>query len=577
MDEMKVFQYLKRRRLSMWSGREGLDALDCKIARAMCPELASGYIYDITQIGKDGVSLSDKDVNPTVYECVDVASAGFQSHLTNPARKWFALWNGVGSNDASLGRDGEARGWYDDASATVEKVLSVSGTYNALHEAYRQLVLLGRCCILRMEDLRTVVRHITLIPGTFAFGFDEAGEVDAVVRKFALTPSECMSVYGRDACGPELTNLAERGDDTQKQVIWQLIERHRDDNGVPLGTDAMRSLDIAPEHFWRSIHFTETESFRRHVLRVSGFKRSPIIAPRYSVSGGNLYGVGLGKRMLPSVIGLQTATRMHYEAVAQSVRPPVNAPAEMKEARISLGPGGVNYYTTSGSGQATVVSSVYGSRPDLNAILQTRMNMEQQLARGFLNHLFMALDQIRERSKTAYETEQTLIEARQVLGPVITIWDKELLDPLVMGVFEACVDVGLIVIPDEVLDGGVTPQYTSLIHMAQRATGLNNMQTFLQIAGGVGQLDPSALDNLSGDGTLATAASMLQVPERMLRPESEVAKIRESRAQAQQAQEEMSMQAAGLQAAQVQAGIVKDLGRLPTGNDAAAMITGTAL
>lgn len=577
MDETMVFQYLKRRRLSMWAGREGLDALDCKIARAMCPELASGYVYDVTQIGKDGVSLSDKDVNPTVYECVDVASAGFQSHLTNPARKWFALGNGVGASDESLGRDGEARGWYDDASATVEKVLSVSGTYNALHEAYRQLVLLGRCCILRVEDLRTVVRHITLIPGTFAFGFDEAGEVDAVVRTFALTPSECVAVYGREACGPELTALAERGEETQKQVLWQLIERHRDDNGVPLGTEAMRALDIAPEHFWRSIHFTETDSFRHHVLRVSGFKRSPIIAPRYSVSGGNLYGVGLGKRMLPSVIGLQTATRMNYEAVAQTVRPPVNAPAEMKEARISLGPGGVNYYTTSGSGQATTVSSVYASRPDLNAILMTRTNMEQQLARGFLNHLFMALDQIRERSKTAYETEQTLIEARQVLGPVITVWDKELLDPLVMGVFEACVDVGLITIPDEVLESGVTPQYTSLIHMAQRATGLNNMQTFLQIAGGVGQLDPSALDNLSGDGTLATAASMLQVPERMLRPESEVARIRESRARAQQAQEEMAMQAADLQTAQVQAGIVKDLGRLPTGNDAAAMITGTAL
>lgn len=577
MDEAKVFQYLQRRKRAMWSGRQGLDALDCKIARAMCPELAAGYLYDVSQIGKDGVSLADKDVNPTVYECVDVASSGFQSHLTNPARKWFALGNGTGASEDGLGRGGASRGWYDDAAATIEKVLSVSGTYNALHEAYRQLVLLGRCCILRTEDLRTVVRHTTLIPGTFAFGFDERGEVDAVVRTFALTPSECVAVYGREVCGEELRGLAEKGDDTQKQVIWQLIERHRDTGGKPIGEEAMRALDIAPEHFWRSMHFSESDRFAHRLLRVSGFKRSPIIAPRYSVSGGNLYGVGLGKRMLPSAVGLQTATRMLYEAVAQCVRPPVNAPAEMKEARISLGPGGVNYYTTTGSGQATTVSSVYASRPDLQAILLTKNDMEQRLSRGFLNHLFMSLDQIRERAKTAYETEQVLIEARQVLGPVITMWDKELLDPLVMGVFDACVDVGVIALPEEVAQGGVSPQYTSLIHIAQRATGLNNLQAFLQIAGGVAQLDPTALDNLSGDGTLATAASMLQVPERMLRSEEDVSRIREERAQAQQTQEAMAAQAAELQAAQVQAGIVKDLGRVPSGNDAAAMITGTAL
>lgn len=577
MDDKKLWQYLNRRQKTMWSGREGLDDLDLRIARTMCPELASGYLFEVTELGKEGVDLGEKNVNPTVYECVDVASSGFQSHLTNPARKWFALGSGVGApQDETAGHDGSTRGWYDDATAVVEKVLAASGTYNALHEAYRQLVLLGRCCILRTEDLRTIVRHTTLIPGTFAFGFDEAGEVDSVVRKFALSPAECVAVYGRDLCDDTLLDLADRGDDSQKQVIWQLIERHRDGLGHPLGDEAVRTLDIPPEHAWRSIHFSEG-SFKRKILRVAGFKRSPILAPRYSVSGGNLYGVGIGKRMLPSAVGLQTATRMLYEAVAQCVRPPVNAPAEMKEARISLGPGGVNYYTTSGSGQATVVSSVYATRPDLQAILLTKNDMEQRLARGFLNHLFMSLDQIRERAKTAYETEQVLIEARQVLGPVITVWDKELLDPLVMGVFEACVEAGVIAVPEEIAQGGISPQYTSLIHMAQRATGLNNMQTFLQIVGGVAQLSPEAIDNLDGDGTLAMAASMLQVPERMLRQPSEVQSIREGRAQAQQAQAAMQAEMAQTQMAQAQAGIVKELGALPSGNDAASLITGTAL
>ena len=172
MDDKKLWQYLNRRQKTMWSGREGLDDLDLRIARTMCPELASGYLFEVTELGKEGVDLGEKNVNPTVYECVDVASSGFQSHLTNPARKWFALGSGVGApQDETAGHDGSTRGWYDDATAVVEKVLAASGTYNALHEAYRQLVLLGRCCILRTEDLRTIVRHTTLIPGTFAWCF----------------------------------------------------------------------------------------------------------------------------------------------------------------------------------------------------------------------------------------------------------------------------------------------------------------------------------------------------------------------------------------------------------------------
>lgn len=574
MDEAKVLQYLNRRAGSMWSGRLGLDVLDLAILRALCPDLAAGYLYDVSQLGKDGVDLGKKNVNPTPYECVDVASSGFQSHLTNPARKWFSLGAGNGANEAVYESAGEVRGWYDDATAIIEKVLSMSGTYNSLHEAYRQLVLLGRCCIIRTEDLRTVVRHTTLIPGTFAFGFDEGGEVDAVVRKFALTPREVVRLYGAEVCSDSLIELARRGDETQKCVVWQLIERHRDDNGKVIGGGEMEELDVASEHVYRSVHFVQDGSFRKKVLRVGGFKRNPIIAPRYSVSGGNLYGVGLGKRMLPNTMGLQTAERMLLEATAQCVRPPVNAPAEMKEARISLGPGGVNYYTTMGSGQATTVSSVYASRPDLNAIASIVADLENKERRGFLNHLFMSLDQIRERTKTAYETEQVLIEARQVLGPVITVWDKELLDPLVMGTFWACVDSGLIVIPEPIAESGVSPMYLSLIHMAQRATGLNNMQAFLQVIGGVAQLAPDVLDNVDGDGTISVAANMLGVPERMLRSPADVEALRAARAEQQAAQAQMAQQAAAAETARNEASAIRDLSTVPTGNEVANMLIG---
>ena len=123
-------------------------------------------------------------------------------------------------------------------------------------------------------------------------------------------------------------------DEQQTCVIWQLIERHRDAAGHVLGEKCMEGLDLPEEFSYRSIHFAQRGGFKKRILRVAGFKRDPILAPRYSVSGGNLYGVGIGKRMLPSVTGLQTATRMLYEAVGQVVRPPVNAPAEMKQGRM---------------------------------------------------------------------------------------------------------------------------------------------------------------------------------------------------------------------------------------------------
>lgn len=577
MDYDKIYKYVSLRKEEMVQSRIGLDKLDEKIARAMCPELAAGYLYNVSELGKNGVLLSEKDVNPSIFEFVDIASSGFQSHLTNPARKWFSLGNASGMDGVDYADNG-LRTWYDDATAMVEKVLSVSGTYNALHEAYKQLVLLGRACIVRTEDVRTVVRHTTLIPGTYAFGFNASGEVDSIVREFAMTAREIIESYGKDVCTPKLIEMAERGDVRTKIRLYQLIEPHRGETGEPIGGKAIGGLKLDENHTYRSIHFSQDSNFfKKRILRTAGFKRNPILAPRYSVSGGNLYGVGLGKRNLPSVQGLQTVTRMLYEAIATSVRPPVNAPAEMKRARINLGPGGVNYYTTSGSGQATMVNSVYGSRPDIQAILMSQQSLEMKLSRGFLNHLFMSLDQIRERTKTAYETEQILIEARQVLGPVITVWDKELLDPLVMGVFDACLDIGLIQMPSGMARESVSPQYTSLIHMAQKATGLNQVQTFLQMVGGVAQLAPEVLDKFDADGAIDTAATMLQVPGRIVKPKKIVEAIRQQRAQIQQQQAEQQQAMMQAEQQKLQAGTVRDLSRVPTGTDVASLIQGMTI
>jgi hypothetical protein len=574
MDYENIFKYANLRKEEMVQSRIGLDALDKQIARAMCPELAAGYLYNVSELGRDGVLLDDKDVNPSVFEFVDVASSGFQSHLTNPARKWFSLGNASGVEGLDYSSNG-LRTWYDDATLLVEKVLSVSGTYNALHEAYRQLVVLGRACIIRTEDIHTVVRHTTLIPGTYAFGFNANGEVDSVVREFAMSAREVIETYGKEVCSDQLIELANKGDIRTKIRIFQLIEPHRGKMGAPVGGPMMKSLPLDENHTYRSIHFScDGSRFKRKILRISGFKRNPILAPRYSVSGGHLYGVGLGKRNLPSAQGLQTVTRMLYEAIAASVRPPVNAPSEMKRARINLGPGGVNYYSTSGSGQATMVNSVYASRPDIQSIHLAQQSLEMKLSRGFLNHLFMSLDQIRERAKTAYETEQILIEARQVLGPVITVWDKELLDPLVMGVFDACLDIELIQLPEGMSRESVSPQYTSLIHMAQKATGLNQVQTFLQIASGVAQLNPSALDKLDTDGAIDTAATMLQVPGRIVKPKKEVDAIRQQRAEAQAEAERQQQAMVMAQQHKLEAGTVKDLSHLPTGTDVASLLQG---
>lgn len=96
-------------------------------------------------------------------------------------------------------------------------------------------------------------------------------------------------------------------------------------------------------------HYIEAgqENFDRF-LRESGFDRFPALAPRWVVTGNDVYGTSPGMECAGDVKQLQHQQRRKSTAIDYQVNPPIQVPTSYKEAKKARLPGGVFYVDSVG-------------------------------------------------------------------------------------------------------------------------------------------------------------------------------------------------------------------------------------
>lgn len=544
MDWPLIGKHARKRYTGLWADGQGHDEIDKAVAEHIYPDCLAGYVESPEELGRHSRRWDDKIVNDAPIRAILACAAGFQANVTPQTKHWFRLGLKLGEND----RDRKA--WLDEATTLLETVISSAELYDAFHLVYLYLALFGRAVMLLTEDLETVVRSVVLVPGTYALGGDYKGKVTSIVRRYALTADQLIAEFGKDAVPQKVQDAAEREDVTTRWVVYNLIEPNLDASGRPLDKLAESLTNI--RHFaFRSVHWMEEgkDGERGGVLAVRGFRVNPIVAPRFFHSGHDLYGVGIGKRVLGTCKGLQKLESNKLKAAALMVDPSLNVPSTMKNTRISLAPGGVNFYDAGPNTGGMMIRPIIEHMPDSRQFDSDVIRYETRIQTAFHNDLFMTLQTVRDRDKTAYETEQIIREGMELLGPVVTSLDKDLLDRVVTTVFLYAVDAGIIPLPEWFAEGGaVQIRYVSAIHLAQRASELNKMQQYVQYLSGLATAaqDLSVMDNLNLDGAAIEAASILSVPAAIQRSAREVEGLRKQRAQQQAALVQQQQQMAAI-------------------------------
>lgn len=537
---------------SHWSELEEQFPCGAKINDDQSPQSKSGetrqqHVYDAS-------------AQLAMHRCV----AGIMSNTTSPARQWHR--NTLDDQEAL--EDTDVQRYLDEVTAIQRRVLQKSNCYRILPHVYRELVVFGTGAAMVMPDYDNVVHLHPLVTGSYWLGQDSKGKVNACFREIWLTTSQMYERWG-EACSKPVRDAYARGEwDGWWKVVHAIEERTKRNVNSPLAKD----MPYSSCYYEAGSNSRENEG----LLEEGGFKRFPVLAPRWRREGDDIYGRSPCMDALPFVRTLQLITLSEGRCIAKEAEPPLQVPTELKNEDIDTTPNGRTYYSqmTPSGGVRRLIE-----QPSDPSWMRASMGIvTQQIQQMLFLDLFQMLAMAGVDTKmTATEVAQRVEEKMLMLGPVMQNLHDELLVPLLELIYYALEEGGALPPPPEMLQGKeFQPEFLSVLYQAQKAVSVNAVERFLVMVGGLAQAkaDPSVWDGVDTDWILRDSAQNLGVPAKAILPQSQVDELRQARAaaMAEQAQQE---------AAAASAATARDLASAPLGQgtalDAVAQFSGYTL
>ena len=218
------------------------------------------------------------------------------------------------------------------------------------------------------------------------------------------------------------------------------------------------------------------------------------------------------------------------KAAAKQVDPPMIVPDSSMLMPIRMSPGSINYYR-SGTRDEIKFLNIGANNP-------LGLNMEDQ-RRKAITQIFH-VDQLlitENRNMTATEVVQRNTEKLRILGPVLGRLQSELLQPMIIRIFNIMMRGNLFLpAPEVLLNQEIEVEYVSPMALAQKGEELNSIVKGLELFGNISQLAPATLDYIDPPGLIKNLIKILGLPATMIRSDAEVQQIAEEKAEAQQQQ-----------------------------------------
>lgn len=455
-----------------------------------------------------------------------VLGAGMMAGATSPARRWFKLRTG----DPELNEFHAVKIWLDDVTKMMETVFQKSNTYRALHQMYEELGCFGTAASIVLPDFDNVIHHYSLTAGEYCIATDYKGQVVTLYREFQKTVSELVKEFGYDNCSTSVQHQYKSGSlDNWITVIHAIEPRADRDTKSP----------TAKNMPWGSYYF-EVGGERDKYLRESGFPYFPALVPRWSVSGGDIYGSSPGMEALGDIKQLQHEQLRKAQGIDYLTKPPLQVPTSMKNRELDTLPGGVTYYDA--SSPTAGIRSMWEVRLDLNHLLGDIQDVRQRIGSAFYADLFLMLANATDTRMTATEVAERHEEKLLMLGPVLERLHTELLSPLIETTFQRMMSAGILPpAPPEMQKVEISVEFVSMLAQAQRAVGANSVDRFMGNVTAIAQIQPNILDKIDTDYWATSYADITGVDPKLLVPEEEVQAIRQQRAEAQAQAEQAAM------------------------------------
>ena len=491
----------------------------------------------LTSKSNDGSKKNSKIIDSTGSMAVRTLSAGMMSGITSPARPWFRL----ATPDSALMEQSDVKQWLFAVEKKMRDIFSRSNLYNSLQTIYEELAVFGTGALLISEDFDDVIRCYPFTVGEYGIAQSHRLQVDTFYREFNMTVAQVVEQFGLDNCSDAVQTMFKSGQLDKWVEILHVIE--------PNSAREYNKKDNLnmPYHSC----YVEKASKNERKLLESGFEEFPILAPRWHVTGVDIYGRSPGMDVLGDIKALQIEQKRKAQGIDKMVNPPLQAPSSLRGQSASVLPGGVTYVDTM-QGTQGGFRPTYEVNPRLAELQQDIQETQYRIQQGFYSDLFQMMTQSDRRQITAREIDERHEEKLLMLGPVLERLHTELLNPLIDRTFNIMARNELLPpAPEELAGVTLKVEYISVMAQAQKAIGTGAIERLAGFIGNMAGVKPDVLDKFDADQSVDEYAEMLGVPPKIVVPDDIVQQVREERAAQMEQQMQMEQLNQGAQAAKV--------------------------
>lgn len=476
--------------------------------------------------------------------------SGMMSGITNPARPWFRLTVA----DPALAEREDVKAWAHTVQQRMFTVIGRSNAYTTLQQAYGDLGTFGTAAVIVERDEESIIRLEAFPVGSYFLGTNASHRVNLFAREFSLTVAQLVEKFPNAEYSEQVKGLIREKKWREYVSVAHLIcpNQYHDPSGA-------RSVDMPfRSYYWEigSAREQEGPSKSQSFLRVSGYERFPVLGLRWETSAGECYGTNCpGMTALGDIRELQLLTKRYAQAVEKMVNPPMQAPAAMRNQRMSFGANDVTFVPVAGQ----PIQPAQTVNVNLDHLLNRINGTQQRINTAYFADLFLLIS-MDERAQRATATEIGVRQEEKLLalGPMLERLNDDGLNPFIDLVFDAMAEQGLFPEPPEVMQGmELKVEYVSIMAQAQRLVGVGGMERFATTTANLAAAIPDVLDVFNADVWTQRYADMLGLDPEVANSPEEVAAIRNARAQAQ-----AEVQQA--EAAKLQADAVQKLGSVST-------------
>lgn len=512
-------QRLLARKNALWTERSSWVTHWREISEYQQPRAGRFVVTDRNKGDKRANHILD---NTAMFSARTLAS-GLMSGVTSPARPWFRLE----IRDKDLMESGPVKTWLHETATLLRAIFASSNTYRSLHTVYEELGLFGTAATIVLPNFNNVIHHYPMTVGEYALATNAEGEVDTLCREFQMTVAQMVSQFGKDNCSQTVRDMFNKGQYDAWVDVMHLVEPRKDRDTTKRDGRNMR---------FASCYVEPGKDNSDQFLSESGFNNFPVLAPRWVVTGNDVYGTSPGMECLGDVKQLQHQQLRKGQAIDYQVNPPLQVPTKYKEAAKARLPGGVFYVDSMGQGQG--VRSAFDVNLNLQHLMLDIQDVRERIRSAYYADLFLMLANDNRSGITATEVAERHEEKLLMLGPVLERLHNELLSPLIDMAFDYAARAGILPEAPPELEGlDLNVEFISVLAQAQRAVATQGMDRLLGTVSQMAAVKPEVLDKLNFDQIVDDYGNAYGVNPKIIVPDADAAALRQQRAAAMQAQQ----------------------------------------